>query len=302
MAEAPHDILTPKPHLRSTTLRRPSFVQGLRMKHFMSTPSQRLFPSTLLDEPHPDHAFDAPRLLRPSSGDLRVSPSGAHFELLASAEDLNHQLRSHSIRSTFEVPHLRGLVSEYLQPEPRFALSAFTWHASTRGPTRTTFAATVTELPAPLASSHPLDPSSPGSNPVRRLRSPCAPPTSKQVYPVLRRPLRVSNLRYTLRCTAQSTEANGTNPVIVYCRTPPTGTLRCTAAASKHRTPFGETPPNTLRRYHLRSPFGALSTDGQGRSSQRKSKESIHNSCMIGRGADGDKSNKWLQIHPESAG
>ncbi|KAG8083264.1 hypothetical protein GUJ93_ZPchr0015g6788 [Zizania palustris] len=49
-------------------------------------------------------------------------------------------------------------VSEHLQPEPRSALSAFTWHASTRGPTRTTFAATVTELPAPLASSLPLDP------------------------------------------------------------------------------------------------------------------------------------------------
>ncbi|KAG8083405.1 hypothetical protein GUJ93_ZPchr0015g6739 [Zizania palustris] len=158
MAEAPQDILTPKPHLWSTTLRSPSFVQGLRMKHSMSTPSQCLSPSTLLDEPHLDHAFDAPRLLGPSSGHLRVSPSGAHFELLPSAEDLIPRLRSHSIRSTFEVPRLRGLVSEYLQPELHSALSAFTWHASTRGPTRTTFAATVTELPAPLASSLPLDP------------------------------------------------------------------------------------------------------------------------------------------------
>ncbi|KAG8050969.1 hypothetical protein GUJ93_ZPchr0009g761 [Zizania palustris] len=128
------------------------------MKHSMSPSSQCLSPSTLLDEPHPDHAFDAPRLLRPSSGTFECLPP----EHTSKSLPPQRTCSTNSEVTPFGVPSKcltsEDFVSEYLQPEPRSALSAFTWHVSTRGPTRTTFAATVTELPAPLASSLPLDP------------------------------------------------------------------------------------------------------------------------------------------------
>ncbi|KAG8048698.1 hypothetical protein GUJ93_ZPchr0009g1859 [Zizania palustris] len=79
------------------------------MKHSMSPSSQCLSPSTLLDEPHPDHAFDAPRLLRPSSGTFECLPPEHTSNTLPPQRTCSNQLRSHSIRSTFEVPHLRGL-------------------------------------------------------------------------------------------------------------------------------------------------------------------------------------------------
>ncbi|KAG8069485.1 hypothetical protein GUJ93_ZPchr0006g41051 [Zizania palustris] len=94
-------------------------------------------------------------------GYLRMSPSGAHFEFLCLRRGLDP---TNSEDTPFGIPSKclasEDFVSEHLQPEPRSALSAFTWHASTRGPTRTTFAVTVTELPAPLASSLLLDPAS----------------------------------------------------------------------------------------------------------------------------------------------
>ncbi|KAG8048475.1 hypothetical protein GUJ93_ZPchr0009g459 [Zizania palustris] len=102
------------------------------MKHSMSTSSQCISPSTLLDEPYPDHAFDAPRLLRPSS----VTPS----------------------RVPFEVPRLRGL--RLGVPSPGVTLHTYCLllvHLDLRS-NLDPFTAFVTELPALLASSLSLDP------------------------------------------------------------------------------------------------------------------------------------------------
>ncbi|KAG8060829.1 hypothetical protein GUJ93_ZPchr0002g26595 [Zizania palustris] len=109
------------------------------MKHSMSTSSQCLSPSTLLDDPHPDHAFDAPRLLRPSSG----IPSSASLQSTLRtpcliAEDLVHHTPK-SLHSEYPSKCLTSedFVSEYLHPEPHSALTAFSWRTSTRGPTST---------------------------------------------------------------------------------------------------------------------------------------------------------------------
>ncbi|KAG8087761.1 hypothetical protein GUJ93_ZPchr0010g8444 [Zizania palustris] len=112
------------------------------MKHSMSTSSQCLSPSTLLDDPHLDHAFDAPRLLRPSSG----IPSSASLRSTLRkpcviSEDLVHQTP-------------KSLHSEY--PSKCLAFEDFV-SRSDLDP----FAAFVTELPARLASSLLLDPDFP---------------------------------------------------------------------------------------------------------------------------------------------
>ncbi|KAG8050841.1 hypothetical protein GUJ93_ZPchr0009g124 [Zizania palustris] len=105
------------------------------MKHSMSTSSQCLSPRTLLDDPHQDHAFDAPRLLRPSSG----IPSSASLRSTLRmpcliAEDLVHHTPK-SLHSEYPSKCLASedFVSGYLHPEQCSALTAFSLRTTTRG-------------------------------------------------------------------------------------------------------------------------------------------------------------------------
>ncbi|KAG8048950.1 hypothetical protein GUJ93_ZPchr0009g2217 [Zizania palustris] len=135
------------------------------MKHSMSTSSQCLSPSTLLDEPHPDHAFDAPRLLRPSSGTFECLPPEHTSNSLPPQRTCSTILRSHSIRSTFEVPHLRGLCLG--APSARATLRTLCLHLARLDP-RTD--------PDHLRSHRDGAPRSPGIKPPARPRFTCCEP------------------------------------------------------------------------------------------------------------------------------
>ncbi|KAG8044220.1 hypothetical protein GUJ93_ZPchr0221g7045 [Zizania palustris] len=170
MAEVPQVILAPE-------------LASLRSLLHSEAPPSEYHPSKSLLRPRPPHeAFHehfvavslpehTPRRASPGPclrcastsetfvGYLRVSPSGAHFDHLASAEDLDPPYSEVTPSGVpFEVPRPRGL--RLGVPSPGATLRTYCLHLAHLD-SRTDldpFAAFVTELPAPLASSLPLDP------------------------------------------------------------------------------------------------------------------------------------------------